>query len=188
MQFGRVDAAAGLGNVKQAAEKFFQNRWLPGEHLGDLRGVGLKTGGFLAGVVKQLANRLHFFWRNLKHVLEGLHLFGTDMAVGLGHLGPQHDDGNGKRHLTVGDTGRRHLFGTTKHAAYSAPATTGTVLVDHHMTGIGPHESAQRPAHGEPRHTADDLAPNAHACSVIPIVMFRMTCLYQGSVYEELKL
>ena len=31
------------------------------------------------------------------------------------------------------------------------------------VAGDGAHDQAPRPAHGEPRETADDLAPNAHA-------------------------
>ncbi len=114
------------------------NRWA-------IFGIGLEATGVLARLVEQAADVRHFVGRDVEDPLEGGDLVAADVAVGLGHLGAEYDDGDGEGKPTI--LGRRRATGP--HEVHRVP-------------GGGAQQRPQRPAQGEPRHAANDLAPYAH--------------------------
>ena len=150
VELRRVNVAVGAGDVEQAAEQFLEHRRLVAEHEGHLLGVGLETAGVLLRLVEDPPDVLHLPGRDPEHLLEGVDLGAGDDAVGLGHLGAEHDDGDGERDL-LGAGGDRGF-------AFAPP---GADLV-HRMTGDGADQRPQRSAEGEPGNAADDFTPDAH--------------------------
>ena len=140
--------AVGAGDVEQPVEQFLQHRRVVPEHAADLLGVGLEAAGVLARLVEQAADVLELVGRDVEHLLEGGDLVVGDPAVGLGHLGAEHDDGDRE-----GDP-----LGCVRRLAL-AP---GRAQFVDRMAGGRSDQRAQGAAERKARGAAEYLAPNAH--------------------------
>lgn len=100
--FARVIAAIGHGNVEQAFQHIGQHALVIVEHGADLGGIGIIARHILPGQVEHLCGIAFFLGRDVKHLAEGRHFVAGHFAIGLGHLGPQGDHGDGKGHRAFG--------------------------------------------------------------------------------------
>jgi hypothetical protein len=160
VELRRRDRTVRLGDVEQPIEQLLQHRRAAPEHAGDLPGVGLEPVGVGARPVEQAADVALLVRRHAEGLLEGVDLVAADHAVGLGHLGAEHDDGDGEGDLLGGRAVDRFGFGRDLRRLRLAHRV-------HRMPGDRAQDRAERPAEGEAGGAAQDLAPNAHAVCVV---------------------
>ena len=120
------------------------------EHVGDLMGIRLEARRIAARLIEHLADAGHFRGRHPEHILERGDLRRRNMAVGLGHLGAQHDHPQAERNLAGGRIGRR-LHDARHFGPHAIDRVSGQCAQDR----------AQRTAQREAGNAAHDLAPNA---------------------------
>src|SRR5262249_3403378 len=89
--FGRADPAIGERDVEQPAKKIFEDHPVIREQTPDLTGIALKTGGALAGEVKDQPDMLLLARRDLEDLTKGGDFVAGNGAVGPGHLGAERD-------------------------------------------------------------------------------------------------
>jgi hypothetical protein len=91
-----VVAAVGEGDLEQALEDVLEHPRLVAEHCRDALGVGVEAGDVLAREVEDAGGGGLVGGGDLEHLAEGGDLGRAHEAVGLGHLRPEADDGDGE--------------------------------------------------------------------------------------------
>ena len=96
--FIRVVHAVGHGDVEQPFDQIVQHLGLVRKHLRNACGVILETGHIMTRQIEHPRRTLLVGLGDLEHFAKGGNFVAGHLPVGLGHLGPQGNHGNGEGH------------------------------------------------------------------------------------------
>ena len=150
--------AVGTGDLEQRSQHVLQHGAVVGEGLAEPVGKGLELLGRFARLVEQLRHVLHVLGRDAEQALEGVDLGPHDRPVALGELGREHHHRDGEELLLRAEHGGE----VGRVGPQPRAQRPGIGRVAHGRA----HDRADRPAGGEAREAADDLAPEAQAATL----------------------
>ena len=146
--FGRKDAAIGEGNMKEPAEKVFENCPIVCEQPAHLAGVALESRSALSRKVEDEPNVLFLSGRDLKYFAKGSDFVSGNEAVGSRHFGAESDHRDRER-----DTAARIIIGIVA-VDLRVPACNVARRTD--------KQRAQRATEGQLAGAVDDASDKAH--------------------------